>query len=308
MRILVHLSGSRASVAVMGFGLERWWPLAAGGVLLLVVFGGLWLWMVRHEGDLKGRWRAFVSRPRVAAFARRFERQLRFLQNRLTPGGYLGLHLTVGALIVLGAGAGFAEIAEALKANETMVQFDHQVSDWMQRHGTPAITRAAYAVTALGSMEFVGGVSAVVAGVLFRRRAWYRLLAFGLAVVGGGAVNYLLKVFYQRPRPVFENPLVMLDSYSFPSGHMMGAALLYGALALSALLYAKEWRWRWRLSALFAAGLLIGLVGFTRIYLGAHFLSDVIGAAVIAVAWLAATHTGVEIFRLREAERRRQAG
>jgi undecaprenyl-diphosphatase len=87
----------------------------------------------------------------------------------------------------------------------------------------------------------------------------------------------------------------------------MGATVLYGALALSALLYAHQWSRRWRLLTLFAAILIIVLVGVTRIYLGAHFLSDVIGATVIGVAWLAATHTGVEIFRLREEEIKRNA-
>jgi undecaprenyl-diphosphatase len=87
----------------------------------------------------------------------------------------------------------------------------------------------------------------------------------------------------------------------------MGATVFYGALALSALLYAHNWRLRWRLLAVFVAVLLIVLIGFTRIYLGAHFLSDVVGATTIGVAWLMASHTGVEIFRLRDQERKRAA-
>lgn len=284
--------------------LEKWIPLLAlaGTLLLLLVWAVVWV--ARRQDRLRHRWRAFTSHPRVAALGSRFERPLRFLRNRLTPGGYLGLHLTVGALIILAGVWVFVEIADEVLENETMVEIDHRVSDWMQAHQTPWVTRVAQWVTDLGSAAFITTASAVVIGVLLQWRSWHRLLAYGLAVIGGALLNYLLKISFARARPVFENPLVTLDSYSFPSGHTMSATVFYGALALSALLYAQGWGLRWRLCIVFVAALLIVLIGFTRVYLGAHFLSDVVGAATIGVAWLMASHTGVEIFRLRQEEQK----
>jgi undecaprenyl-diphosphatase len=174
----------------------------------------------------------------------------------------------------------------------------------MQEHGTAGVTRVAIFITGLGSPYLIFSASAVIVWLLAKRRSWYRLLAYGLAVLGGAGLNYLLKIGFGRARPAFEIPLTTFDGYSFPSGHTMGATVFYGALALSALLYAHHWRMRWRLLSVFVAALLIVLVGLTRIYLGAHFLSDVVGAIAIGVAWLMATHTGVEIFRLRDQERK----
>ncbi len=284
--------------------LEKWALLFVLAALLVVLSALLLIWAVRREWGFRSRWRAFTARPQVAAFGQRYARPLRFLQNRITPGGYLGLHLTVGALIILGGVWIFVEIADELIENATMVDIDHRVSQWMQDHGTPGVTRVAYFITDLGSTVFIATSSVVTIAVLVWWRSWHRLLAFCLAVIGGGLLNYILKVSFERPRPSFEVPLVTLDSYSFPSGHTMAATIFYGALALSALLYAHHWQLRWRLVAAFAAVLLIVLIGFTRIYLGAHFLSDVVAAGTIGVAWLMASHTGVEIFRLREQERR----
>jgi membrane-associated phospholipid phosphatase len=307
MSVGIERAGELAALSAGRVQFEKWAPVLGLVILLVIVLGLLWIWVVRHERDFRSRWRAFSARPRVAALGRRFERQLRFLQDRLTPGGYLGLHLTVGALIILAGVWMFVEIADELLENDTMVAVDHRVSGWMQSHGTPGVTRVAHFITGLGSTAFIASASAAVIWMLVRWRSWYRLLAYSVAVLGGALLNYILKVSFERARPTFETPLVTLDSYSFPSGHTMGATVFYGALALSALLYAHNWRLRWRLLAVFVAVLLIVLIGFTRIYLGAHFLSDVVGATTIGVAWLMASHTGVEIFRLRDQERKRAA-
>ena len=226
-----------------------------------------------------------------------FERPLRFLRNRLSPGDALGLHLTVGLVIMILGCWLFADIAEDLQPNESLFAPDHAVTDWFQAHATPGLTTAARIATTFGSVGFV--TTASIAGALFllRARAWNRLLAFGLTMLGGSALNIVLKHLFHRQRPVLENPLVTLSSFGFPSGHTMGATLLYGFLALLAAHAFR--RGRSRFAAALAASVVIACVGLSRIYLGAHYLTDVLAAIAAGAAWLALCWTAVEIFRRR---------
>ena len=131
------------------------------------------------------------------------------------------------------------------------------------------------------------------------RRHWYWLLALILAVPGGMLLNTLLKLAFGRARPHFDDPFVILQSYSFPSGHVAGSTLFYGILA--AFLIAHSRSNVQRVAIFVAALLLVTLVAASRMLLGAHFLSDVIGAFTESVAWLALCITGVSVFRRRRA-------
>jgi undecaprenyl-diphosphatase len=226
---------------------------------------------------------------------RRFERQIRFLRARFSPEGYLGLHLTVGLLVILGAGWWFGDIAEDVSRNVATRLLDERVTSWFHQHATPALTQIARVVTFFGSVGFVAAASSCVAIALMVRKSWYQLLALGLAVGGGSLLNILLKHFFHRQRPVLENPLLTLSSFGFPSGHTMGATLFYGVLAIFVAQSVRTWRLRAFTS--WIAALAIGLIGLSRIYLGAHYLTDVLGAIAVGLAWLAFCWTGVETLR-----------
>jgi len=94
-----------------------------------------------------------------------------------------------------------------------------------------------------------------------------------------------VKILVQRQRPFLEGPFVDWSGYSFASGHSIGATLLYGQLALFILPAMKARHWR-RLT-IFSAALIVLLVGFSRIALGSHFLTDVLAAIIFGVLWLA---------------------
>jgi undecaprenyl-diphosphatase len=150
-------------------------------------------------------------------------------------------------------------------------------------------------VTFFGSVIFLTSASVVVA-LLFALRKWsYRLLALALVMSGGSVLNLLLKHLFHRQRPVLENPLVTLSSFGFPSGHTMGATLFYGLIALF-LAYSIRNGPR-RVLVCLAAAMIIALIGASRIYLGAHYFTDVIGAVAVGLAWLAFGWTGVETLR-----------
>jgi undecaprenyl-diphosphatase len=225
----------------------------------------------------------------------RFARQIRFLQARLSPEGYLGLHLTVGLLVILAGGWWFADIAEDMSRNAATRLFDERVASWFHQHATPFLTQVMRVVTFFGSVGFVAAASSCGAVFLIVRKRWYQALMLALAVGGGSLLNVLLKHFFHRQRPVLENPLLTLTSYGFPSGHTMGATLFYGTLAVFVAHSVRTWRWR--VLAFWIAALAVALIGLSRIYLGAHYLTDVAGAVAVGLAWLAFCWTGVETLR-----------
>ncbi|MEP6707762.1 MAG: phosphatase PAP2 family protein, partial [Pyrinomonadaceae bacterium] len=128
-----------------------------------------------------------------------------------------------------------------------------------------------------------------------KERRW--ALTIALSEFGGMLLNVILKNVFHRARPHFDDPILTLTSYGFPSGHTMMATCLYGALGAFAVWKLKAWRWR--VLAILAASFMILLVGFSRIYLGAHYLSDVLGAMAEGLVWLAFCLTAVSMIRHR---------
>jgi membrane protein DedA with SNARE-associated domain/membrane-associated phospholipid phosphatase len=280
---------------------ERWIGRASaivGGIVLLVfALVWLWRWLVRHETDVKQRGQALLAHPRIVALRRRLAPQLEFLRDRLSPQGYLALHLTAGTLVLIGATWLFGGIAEDILHGDPLTIVDKQVAIWFHDHTTPPLNRAMMVITSLASTPIISGITVLTFLLLLWWRCWYRLLALFLTVPGGMLLNVLLKSAFARQRPRFENPLVTLTSYSFPSGHTMAATLLYGALAVIVVLAIRSWRWR--VLVVLVTWLVILLVGFSRIYLGAHYLSDVLGGMAAGLAWLALCFTSVDTLRRR---------
>jgi undecaprenyl-diphosphatase len=269
-------------------------------VLLIVLAGLLARWAIRHEVALRARWAALLAHPRAMALRDRFAPQLAFLQARLSPEGYLGLQLTCGiALIVLGSWV-FGAIAEDIVHGDPLVQLDLAVSEFLHAHAQPAFTAAMLALSFMGSYVIVAA-SLLLGAVLAWRRCWYELSMLVLAVAGGELINLLLKALFARDRPTFPDPLLTAPGASFPSGHAMAAMIFYGLM----MYFGVRWltAWRWRVLVVVAGTVLIVLIGFSRIYLGVHYLSDVLGGYAAGLTWLAFTITGVETWRRRRHER-----
>jgi membrane-associated phospholipid phosphatase len=138
---------------------------------------------------------------------------------------------------------------------------------------------------------------------LLVRRCWSPLAAWLVAVLGGEALNLSLKDLFARPRPRFVRPLVVETSYSFPSGQAMESLVVYGMLAYFAVL-ASRGRGTRALSV-GGAAVLVVLIGFSRLYLGAHYFSEVAGGFAAGGAWLSAVITGWEVMRRRDMASRR---
>ena len=214
--------------------------------------------------------------------------------KRRYASGFLGLHLLAGFIIFAAMTLTLGEIAEDIRNREPLTVTDAQLSNWLHSQATPARTRAMFAITYFGSGAMASCIAAAFGIYFIWRRRFYWLAAFVSSIYGGMLLNRILKYAFQRPRPHFDDPLLSLTSYSFPSGHTMTATVVYGVLA--AYFFTATRDWRLRVLIIFVSSLLILLVGFSRIYLGAHYLSDVLGAMAEGLAWLALCLTAVYSF------------
>lgn len=297
-----------ASFVLLGYFLgaswqsaERWMGRASaiigGAALIIMALAWFWGWLVRHEREVREHWAHFLSDPRIVALRKRYAPQIRFLQERFSPKSYLGLELTLGALVLIAASWLFGGIAEDVLTSDPLTVVDVQVAQWLRAHTEPALTTFMLLISRLHNADGIIGLFAITAVVFIVRREWHWLLALALAVPGGMLLNVMTKYAFSRARPVFDDPVLVLMSYSFPSGHVMASVLFYGLLA--SFIVARAQRWRWKVSALLSAFLIVVLVAFSRVYLGVHYLSDVLAAFAEGVAWLALCITGINTFKHR---------
>ena len=150
----------------------------------------------------------------------------------------------------------------------------------------------------LGSPGFVAAWGLVLVGLLLVRRQHLLLGGWIAAVAGAGLLDVALKRVFHRPRPMWGLPLLTARGWSFPSGHAMGSLVAYGMLAYLLLRETHLGRHQ-RMLAIISAALLVLLIGLSRLYLGVHYFSDVIGGYAAGVVWLAACISGLEIVRRR---------
>ncbi len=238
--------------------------------------------------------RALADRPREAAIGRRVAPRLAFLRDPPSPRASPGLRLTICALLFVGASWAFGGIADDVARGGPLTVVDSHVAVWLHVRATRGMVWAMGAVTDVGDPDLLLAVAGVAALYMAWTRSWYRLLTLALAILGGTALEELLKAAFHRPRPRFPDPIDIFQGYSFPSGHALVAALFFGVLAAFAAESLPGWR---RAAAVAGAVLAALLVGFSRMYLGAHYLSDVLGGFAAGAAWLALCLIAVDALR-----------
>lgn len=194
------------------------------------------------------------------------------------------LRAPVGVFLLAVALGLFALVAIDLAHNGVITQADAQVSRWLNARTHPSFTQLMLALNYLHSNTGVGVMAVTAAAVLFLRRqvAWLPVLA--LSVGGGLLLNVLVKHVFQRARPVTNDALLMLHTYSFPSGHTAGATVWWGFFTV--LVFTHRPPLAWRGATVVAAVGLISLTALSRVYLGVHYLSDVLAATAEGCAWL----------------------
>jgi membrane-associated phospholipid phosphatase len=211
-----------------------------------------------------------------------------------------GFLLLRGLLIAATALFVFGWLAEEMLEGDTQ-RFDAFVRSAVHQLATPGLTRLMQAFSFLGSVAAVTILClvAICVSLCFRRARTAALLA--ITMLGVAALDVALKQAFHRPRPVAFFGATP-TSYSFPSGHAFGSLCFYGVLA--AILVERVRRRVAKFCLWMAAALLIGMIGFSRIYLGVHYPSDVIAGYLAGAVWVAAVFSLDKILSAQRNEER----
>jgi undecaprenyl-diphosphatase len=161
---------------------------------------------------------------------------------------------------------------------------DRGIAFWFHSHLNRTFVSVLRVFSEFGASESIGVILFCLVLFFMFKRWWPSLVTLMVAVPGGMLLNEWLKVLVHRHRPFVDGWFVDWSGYSFASGHTIGATLLYGQLALFVVPAIKSPRWR--ALTLATAALFILLVGFSRIALGAHYLTDVMAAILFGIVWL----------------------
>jgi membrane protein DedA with SNARE-associated domain/membrane-associated phospholipid phosphatase len=261
--------------------------LVATAALVLVV-----RWLIGHPDRITGLVDRQLRRPWVARLRDRYQRQLAFLARRLRPGGALGLSLTVTVTALVAAGWAFGAVLQDVLARDELELVDRPVARFFVGHREAWLTRTLQDLTNLGSVRVLLPLIVLVGvGWWLRRRTWRPLGLLAAAYVGADLAFNAVKELVHRPRPPAGILLKPVAGPSFPSGHATQAVAVYGMLA--ALSAAATARWSGKVAAWALAVVITGAVAVSRLYLGTHWLTDVLGGLALGAAWLFALLTSV---------------
>ncbi len=161
---------------------------------------------------------------------------------------------------------------------------DHGVAAWFHTHLTHTFVAVLKTITEFGSSEWIAVVLSVAVLLFVFKRWWLSLAMLIVSVPGGMLLNELVKVLVHRHRPFVDGWFVDWSGYSFASGHTIGATLLYGQIALFVFPLIKSRRGRVLLFS--AAMFVVAMIGFSRIALGAHYVTDVLAGMFFGMSWL----------------------
>jgi len=205
----------------------------------------------------------------------------------------LGLAGAVGALWFL------AWLADEVPEGE-LRHFDDGTRAAVHQFASPFLTSSMLGISFLGSTLFLTGLSVVVV-LCFALRRWKReAILFGITMAGAALLDLTLKYVFHRARPVPYFDIVAPKSYSFPSGHALASFCFYGALA--GILTTRIKNRRAQVVIWITSAILVFLIGFSRIYLGVHYTTDVLAGFSAALIWI----VSVRFVEQRLVSRRRE--
>jgi undecaprenyl-diphosphatase len=194
-----------------------------------------------------------------------------------------GFGLLVACLLVFGT------VAEGIRDNEVFL-LDTVATPVLHNLASPGLDLVMNDATTIGSIAVIPILFAIAIVVLCLKRRFGAALFLTIASGGALLLNGLMKLFFQRPRPQLPWATVLPD-YSFPSGHTMNSVAFY--LAIAVIVWSIAGR-RWGALALVGAVILCTMIGISRIYLGFHYFTDVVGGALAGLSWLLVTYAAFQ--------------
>ncbi|BBY36673.1 hypothetical protein MMAN_08070 [Mycobacterium mantenii] len=270
-----------------GFGL-----VSAGVVAWLALLASAAIWIARRGRPLRELWEKVSNAAvigEVLTWVRdRIGARGRALARRLPPSEVAGVALLFGLVMVVALAVGFTEVLDDVLEGDGIAAIDHPMTRWLATHRDLWLTTVLRVVTVAGGPLFLVTLAlpiSVAAG--WRCRSWRPVV---LAVVCGGGVPLVLftaKALVGRNRPPLPFALVDADGYSFPSGHATGTAAIMVISAWMLTRWLIPW-WTGRVTVWAIAVGAASVVGFSRVYLGVHYVSDVLSGWMLGMAWAGA--------------------
>lgn len=185
-------------------------------------------------------------------------------------------------LVLVAAAWTFFGVLEDVLTGDPLVRADSAIYNVLQGLRSHLADQVMIAITELGGSTVIGAVSAAVLIWLIWRRAWHAAVYWIAAIGGSSIIAVAVKAALHRPRPtaIYSG----WESFSFPSGHATASAVMFGFLGM---LLARDARPAGRILTAVMVVLVVVSIGFSRLYLGAHWFSDVVGGIAFGTAWVA---------------------
>lgn len=261
------------------------------GILLAVIGTAVWLARNQHRLQMV----AVRSSYAVQRFATRHlgasgRHGMRWLTTRFAGRA---LVLAAGLMILCGLSAMLEYVSDSVQEYDGIALVDPPIVAWLATRREPLLTNAMRTLSMVGGPACVTAVALVVcSAVAWRSRNWLPLLTAAIGLAGFGLATTVVKLEVARQRPPLPYAVMAVDGYSFPSGHALGVttAMLISAWTVERWLIRS---WKGRIAVSTAAVLIIGGVGFSRVYLGVHYPSDVIAGWLLGTIWTGSVLTCV---------------
>lgn len=235
----------------------------------------------------------------VRKFAEKFPKLYTWLLLRLSIKKFTGLPLLIFLVVFIFNVSMLWELSEDLFNSSAILFFDKFTSDIIQPIRKPLPLKLFYFFTLLGNTYVVIVITLLISLILLFRKRYYQILGLLLSTLGAGLTITIGKNYFHRVRPQVFN-YYELTSFSFPSGHATLSVALYGFLIY---LITRNIKSRKTKTVIFSTGtFFIFLLGFSRLYLGVHFLSDVLGGWFLGSLWLLLAISIVEIMHQKKNE------
>ncbi len=231
--------------------------------------------------------------PEITRIKNKYPKTFTFLKKRFTKQHKYGLYLTIGTILTIFFSSIFIKILKNYINHAKLVQFDLRVINLFSTLRYEKLNHQALFVTYLAKGEVITVGVITISLILILIKKWRFLKALLISVLGGEAFVWIVKNIIDRPRPPLVNALVNENTYSFPSGHTFVAIAFYGLLVYFVI--QSERNKFLKIISFIIGSILIILVGLSRIYLGAHWPSDVLASFVSGAAWLSILITWLKI-------------
>jgi undecaprenyl-diphosphatase len=227
-------------------------------------------------------------------FVRRPHRGINFLKQRVTTKKLTGLPLSVFLVLIIITMLFWVGILKEIIISPSVIRVDADISEALVGAREKNVVIFFRTVSYLGSVFVLPFVVLVSSVLLWIKKKYQFIVPYIFCSVFGTGMILFLKSITGRPRPSIA-PVYQERLFSFPSLHSFGAVLIYGFLAYVFISLTKKWQQK--INVAFWVFLLILLIGFSRIYLGVHFFSDVIAGYILGILWLAIGINTTHIFK-----------